>query len=71
MGRYQIFLFLTLSAISLICGSVILITPFLFYEDKYDCDKLQVATDTYKQCLDIICEQYPLEARTQFFPDVI
>jgi hypothetical protein len=69
-GRYQLALFFTLTAISLLCGSVILITPFLFYEDKYNCDKLEIATDTYKQCLDLICE-FPLEAREYYLPDEI
>jgi len=37
-GKYQFSLFITLSAVSLITGAVILVTPFLFYQDTYQCD---------------------------------
>jgi len=63
MGRYQLTLFLTLSIISLLSGGVILMTPFLFYEDKYDCSKLDTPYASYKDCLDQIC-QFPLEERS-------
>jgi MFS family permease len=61
-------LFLTLSTISLLSGGVILMTPFLFYEDKYNCTKLEVPYDSYKDCLEQICK-YSLHDREKFLPE--
>jgi hypothetical protein len=37
MGKYQISLFAVLCTISVMAGGVTLMTPFLFYQDHYEC----------------------------------
>ena len=66
MGLYQKSLFVTLSMVSFYMGAVILITPFLFYEDQYDCSSFS----SKKTCFDEICKM-DLEDRRQYIPEEI
>ena len=37
MGKYQISMCVILSLVSMVSGGLVLMTPFLFYQDPYHC----------------------------------
>ena len=61
-GKYQNILVVVLSIISYLCGGLVLITPYLFYQDDYQCPSLAVS-----ECFTYVCS-LPLEQRQPFVP---
>ena len=50
-GNYQTILSIILCLIGFITGGIVLVTPFLFYQDPYHCSNNLVG----KQCLNYVC----------------
>ncbi len=50
------------SVVCYLCGALMLITPFLLYQDPYICDSLGEG-----QCNDFVCG-LPLDSRSAYIP---
>lgn len=61
MGRYQKITIALWSIISYLCGGLMLITPFLFYQDPYQCTQ----TTGDQSCHDFVCS-LPSEQRYSY-----
>ena len=53
-GSYQTILVVLLSVISYLAGGLMLIAPYLFYQDPYTCHGLNLSG---QECTDYICSQ--------------
>ena len=62
MGKYQVLLVTALCILSLQCGGLDLMTPFLFYQDPYSCEGL-----SSKDCKDMVCD-LPYDQRKAYIP---
>lgn len=51
MGRYQVITFALWAALSILTGGLMLMTPFLFFQDPYDCQD----SPSGSSCLDYVC----------------
>lgn len=65
-GRYQITLGIVMSLISYLTGGMMLITPYLFYQDPYVCPSQSLLNP--KSCLDFVCSK-PVEERVLYIPE--
>lgn len=57
MGKYQIITIIIMCMIGFLTGGLILITPYLFYQDPYECPNSVTGT-----CSDYVCS-LPLDQR--------
>ena len=65
-GRYQFITLALLMIMAGIAGSMPLLTPFLFYQDPYECPQ----ETTPKECKDWVCSHIP-EERAAFIPKAL
>lgn len=63
MGKYQIYTQVVWCAMSYMAGGLLFITPFLFFQDPYQCQGLPEATS----CLALVCSLPPAQ-REQYVP---
>ena len=61
MGRYQMCHMLLWSIMGYVAGGIVLMTPFLFYQDPYQCPP------DIPNCKDHVCAMAP-ESRASFVP---
>lgn len=62
-GRYQKIITLLWCVVGYLCGGLMLIIPYLFYQDPYDCSREGIS----EGCQEFVCAK-PASERAAYFP---